>query len=193
MAKSSPLQPSFSAGEFGPKVTGRVDSERYKQGLEIGLNYLPTTQGPLIPRPGDKYSGADAKDPSKPPAFLEFKFSDNQNYVMEFGDKYVRFFTDGAQITTTSTVFKVFGEVGTRNVTFNSSLFFASRSSPIAGVGELIISSSVVLASSILEIASPYSYPHVHDLKIAQTVVVFDAIDVVYSVQRPFPCDIQPS
>lgn len=187
MAKSSPLQPSFSAGEFSARVKGRVDSERYKNGLDTCLNYLPTTQGPLIPRPGFKYVGNDAKDPSKPPAFVEFKFSNTQNYVLEFGDLYVRFYTNNGQITTTSTHFKVSGVHGTANVVFNSSLFFAMRSSPIPNPGESILASSVVLSSSVLEIQSPYSYPNVHDLKISQkddTLYIAHSSYPEYKLQR---------
>ncbi len=187
MPKASPLQESFSGGEFSARVQGRVGSERYKTGLATCLNYLPTIQGPLIRRPGMKYVGNDAKDPSKPPAFLDFKFSATQNYVLEFGDLYVRFYTNNGQITTTSTNFKVAGTRGTVNVSFNSALFYAMRTSPISLPGETVLSSSVILASSILEIGSPYSYADVFNLKTSQkddTLFIVHSSYPEYKLQR---------
>ncbi len=187
MPKASPLQPSFSGGEFSPKVKGRSDSERYKTGLATCLNYLPTTQGPLCRRPGFKYSGVDAKDPSKPPAFLEFKFSQAQNYVIEAGDFYMRFFTNNGQIITSSTNFQVFGNYGTGNVTFASSMFYAMRTAGTPNYSENIITSAVIAAGSVLEIGSPYSYLDVPNLKVAQkddTLYITHSSYPEYKLQR---------
>lgn len=181
MARSSPFQPGFSSGEWGPRVKGRVDSERFRTAADLLLNYLPTTQGPLVPRPGFKYVGNDAKDPSKPPAFIEFKFSNTQNYILEFGDKYVRFYTNQGQITTSSTNFKVQGAWGTVNVAHASSLVFAIRPTALSNPDEFISQTSVLAAGSILEIASPYAYPHVHDIKYAQKD------DTIYLVCSSYP------
>lgn len=180
MPKASPLQPSFSAGEFSPKLYGRTDSERYKTGLATCLNYLPTTQGPIISRPGFKYV-ADAKDASKPPALIAFKFSQTQNYILEFGDRYLRFFTNNGQITTTSTNFKVSGVVGTTSTGFGSSNFYAMRTSPISTPTGFVTTSSVVASGSILEIETPYRYPDVFDLKVAQKE------DTLYIVHSSYP------
>lgn len=100
MPKASPLQPSFSGGEFSPRVFGRTDSERYSTGAAICLNYLPTIEGPVVRRPGFKYSGADAKDPSTPPVLVPFPVSGETPFVLEIGDGYTRFFRDGGQVVT---------------------------------------------------------------------------------------------
>lgn len=180
MPHASPIQPSFSGGEFSPRIYGRVDSERYKTGLATCLNYLPTTQGPIIRRSATAYK-IDAKDASKPPAMIAFKFSQTQNYMLEFGDKYIRFCAPAGQITTSSTHFKVSGTYG--NLYFNvaSSNFYSMRSSPIPRPDERIFASSVILASSVLEIESPYLYPDVHDLKVSQRA------DTLYIVHSSYP------
>lgn len=164
MPKASPIQPSFSGGEFSPRVYGRVDNERYKTGLALSLNYLPTIQGPLVRRPGSKYSGSDAKDPSKPPEFIPFQFSQTQNYVLEFGDKYIRFFTNGAQITANTTVWA--GSFYSSD--FGSSMpTYALRSTSTPNPGETsnTIASSV---TGVIELQSPYAYPDVSNLKYTQ-------------------------
>jgi len=60
MPKASPIQTSFSSGEITPFLLGRVDSDTYKTGLTVCLNYLPTLQGGIIRRPGTRYV-ADTK------------------------------------------------------------------------------------------------------------------------------------
>ena len=149
MPKASPIQPSFSGGEFSPRVYGRVDNERYKTGAAKLENYLPTVQGPILRRPGMKYSGADAKDPSKPPEFLEFKFSQTQNYILEFGDKYVRFFTNNTRITVNTTV--VSGAF--YSAAFNSSFpTYALRSFSGARPGETQNGALAPVSSGVLPV-----------------------------------------
>ena len=168
MPKASPIQNSFSGGEFGQKVLGRTDSERYKQGLDTCLNYLPTTQGPLIRRPGFKYLN-DAKDPSKPPTFIPFKFSAKQNYILEFGDFYVRFYTNAGQILTSGTSYVVTGYTTWSNKTVqNAYNFFGTRSSLSPLASEIIVTNSAVVSGSILELKTPYSYDIASQIKIAQ-------------------------
>lgn len=180
MAKASVLQPGFSSGEWSPTAQGRTDSERARAALDTVSNYLPKTQGPLVRRPGTKRA-ADVSDPSKPPALLEFKFSQLQNYILEFGDQYVRFYTNNAQAVTNSTCFKVSGRYGTVNTPYNSSNFYAMRTSTLGNPNEVVMATSVIASGSILEIQSPYLYPDVHDLKFSQRE------DTIYIVHSSYP------
>lgn len=97
MPKVSPLQGNFSSGEFSPLLYGRVDSDRYKTGLAVCLNYVPVIQGGMTRRPGSYYA-AEVKDSSKKVRLQAFEFSTTQAYMIEFGDQYVRFYKDNAQI-----------------------------------------------------------------------------------------------
>lgn len=97
MAKASPIQGNFSGGEFSPLLYGRVDSDRYATGLALCRNWIPTTQGGLVRRPGSTFV-AEAKAPTKKCRLIPFEFSTEQAYVMEFGDGTVRFFKDNGQI-----------------------------------------------------------------------------------------------
>lgn len=171
MPKASPIQPTFSGGEFSPKVYGRVDNERYKTGLAKAENWLPTVQGPMVRRPGMAYSGADAKDPSKPPVLIPFQVSQTESYMLEFGDQYMRVFYGGAPLTTSSTLFRITAtwsdQVGPVGAT-SSSRLFAMRSSFYPLRGEFHSATSVIAASSVLEIQSPYRHPDVHAIKFTQ-------------------------
>ena len=101
MAKASPAQLSFSAGEISPLAAARTDSEQYKTGLKKCLNYAATAIGPATRRPGT-YFAAVVKDSTKKTRIRRFEFSTEQAYVVEFGNLYCRFYKDNAQVTLTA-------------------------------------------------------------------------------------------
>ena len=95
MALINPIQPTFSGGEFSPSIYPRVDIEKYRTGLKTCKNFYIHPHGGASNRPGTKYI-ASAKNDDKVTLVHPFIFSDSQAYVIEFGDQYVRFFTDQA-------------------------------------------------------------------------------------------------
>lgn len=98
MPKSSPLKSNFTAGEFSPKVFGRADIARYANGAAEIENFLIHEAGGLFSRPGTKFV-KEVKTSSDGKVRLEtFQFSTSQNYVLEFGDLYVRFYTNEGQL-----------------------------------------------------------------------------------------------
>lgn len=148
MPKASPLQPSFSGGEFSPRVFGRTDSERYSTGVATCLNYLPTIEGPVVRRPGFKYSGADARDPSIPPVLIPFQISATDSYVLEFGDGYLRFFKDNGQVVTINSSANI--STGGQSLGVNTfSTFTLDNTTPTDG--------GTRPAGSPLEMSSPFN------------------------------------
>lgn len=55
MARVSPIQESFAAGEIGQRVRGRVTSDVYKKALASSFNWRPLVQGPIRLRSGSFY------------------------------------------------------------------------------------------------------------------------------------------
>ena len=47
------------------------------------------------------------KDSSKSTRLIPFVFSRDESYVLEFGDLYIRFYTDGAQVTSGGSVYEI--------------------------------------------------------------------------------------
>lgn len=88
---------SFDAGELGPELIGRLDLAKYQTGLKTCKNFLIRPHGPAVNRPGFEFV-KEVKDSSKATRLMPFIFSPTQAYVMEFGDQYVRFHTEGATI-----------------------------------------------------------------------------------------------
>jgi hypothetical protein len=87
---------NFSAGEFGPLASARTDLDRYGASQELCQNFIPRVQGGAVKREATKYVSSTKSDGV---ARLEkFIFSNENAYVLEFGNNYIRFYTDGGQI-----------------------------------------------------------------------------------------------
>lgn len=95
MPKASPLQSDFSGGEYNPLFFGRVDSDRYKVGLDTCKNYVPIIQGPVTRRPGSYYAGAANGGMV---LLIPFQSSVTNSFILEVGAGYIRFWKNYAQV-----------------------------------------------------------------------------------------------
>ena len=93
MARVSPGITNFNGGEVGPLLSGRVDFEKYASSCFKMERFIPTVQGPAKRCPGTRFV-IPTKYSDKPSFLKRFEFSFDQAYVLEFGDYYVRFYTD---------------------------------------------------------------------------------------------------
>lgn len=97
MPKASPILSSFNGGEYSPLIEGRTDYAKYPKGLRKMVNFIPSIQGPAIRRGGTRFV-AETKDSSQRSWFVKFQFNVSQAYVLEFGNNYVRFYTNHGQV-----------------------------------------------------------------------------------------------
>ncbi|MEY2701562.1 MAG: hypothetical protein RLY43_195, partial [Bacteroidota bacterium] len=91
------MQNSFAGGEFSTALDGRQDLDKYSTGLKTMKNFFATTQGGAANRAGTHFISA-IKNSSKKARLIPFVFSETTAYVLEFGDYYIRFYKDGAQL-----------------------------------------------------------------------------------------------
>ena len=184
MPKAAVAQTGFTTGEVSPLCYGVFDNPRYKKGLEIGLNYIPTLQGPLTRRPGTKYL-TNVKDSANPPVFIPFQFSASQNYILEFGDQYIRFFANNGQLITVGTSYQLFGTLGnSANIQLPLSIFHATRTNTLPLPNEILTAPpSPITAGSILELQSPYAVGAVPNIRWAQNG---DTLYLFHAQYRPF-------
>lgn len=87
----------FNAGELSPKMLGRNDVSQYAHGCRTLQNFLVTPYGAVERRPGTRYI-TKTKYPTRGVRLIPFVFSSTVAYICEFGDRYIRFFRDGAAI-----------------------------------------------------------------------------------------------
>jgi len=97
MARVSTIITNFQAGELSPRLEGRIDLQKYNSGAQTLQNMLAFPQGGVTRRPGTYYAGS-SKDGGKV-RLINFEYSDEQAYVLEFGANYIRFFKDGGILT----------------------------------------------------------------------------------------------
>ncbi len=90
---------SFNAGELSPKMLARTDVAQYGKGCRTLRNFLVTPYGAAERRPGTRYI-ADAKisGANTSVRLIRFVVSASVAYVCEFGNKYIRFYRNGARV-----------------------------------------------------------------------------------------------
>jgi len=98
----APQQVSFNAGELSPYWAGRVDMSKYGNGCYRMSNFIPIPQGPARRRPGTRFV-AEAKVSNQRSWLAKFVYSEDESYVLEFGDQYIRFYTNNGQLLLGST------------------------------------------------------------------------------------------
>lgn len=94
-------QRSFGAGEVAPALYARTDVGFYGQALRTLRNAYVMRTGGIQSRPGTIYKGTTKS--SGQARLIACVFADDQNYVLEFGNLYVRFWKDGSLVTATVT------------------------------------------------------------------------------------------
>ena len=91
-------QYSTNAGIFSPRLYGRTDIPKYKNALEDAINVICLPHGPAIKRNGSKYI-SDVKTHADNTRLIRFQKSNSDAFILEFGDLYVRFYENGAQLS----------------------------------------------------------------------------------------------
>lgn len=102
---SSP-QFSFSGGEWTPYLEERVDLSKYSVACRKLENMLLTTYGAVRRRPGTEYI-APAKFADRQCRLLKFQRSVTTTFILELGHLYMRFFSNGVQVTSGGTAVEI--------------------------------------------------------------------------------------
>ncbi|MDE2233607.1 MAG: hypothetical protein KGJ90_05920 [Patescibacteria group bacterium] len=95
----STIQNSFGSGEISPSMFGRMDVERWHKGGSTIRNAFVNFRGGASSRAGLAYVGTCKQSGSAaPPRDINFQFSINQGYALEFGDNYMRIKSNGGYV-----------------------------------------------------------------------------------------------
>lgn len=153
----APAQNSFNAGELSPLWAGRVDMAKYGNGCFRLNNFLPLPQGPAMRRSGTRFA-AEGKNSAHRTWTAEFIYSEDDSYVLEFGDGYVRFYTNGGRLLLSATpaawsnvtTYALGNLVSRLGINYYSKLAHTNQQPPNATYWH-------PLTSNIYEIPSPYA------------------------------------
>lgn len=91
------IQTNVTAGEISPRLYGRIDLEKYRSAAYEITNFVVQRFGGVRKRGGFQYIG-EVKSSSTKVRLVSFIYSVTQAYIIEFGDEYVRFYTNGGQV-----------------------------------------------------------------------------------------------
>jgi len=101
MTLQRPIATSFNGGEISPRMGGRVDTAVYQVAVDQAQNFVPTVEGAIVKRPGFEYIRGAAATASW---LTQFRFNLTQDYVIEWSDGKLRFYTNEARIETSPNV-----------------------------------------------------------------------------------------
>lgn len=100
MPTLGPRITAFNAGEWSPLLWNRTDLTRHSAACRRLENFLPLPQGAASRRPGTRFVAATRDD--APARLVPFEFSVEQAYVLEFGDRTLRFYRDRGRLEVTA-------------------------------------------------------------------------------------------
>lgn len=101
-----PAQTSFNAGELSPMWASRVDMAKYGNGCAVMRNMVPVPQGPARRRSGTRHVAATRTETHRS-WLAEFIFSEDESYVLEFGNSYIRFYAGDGQVLSAGVPYEI--------------------------------------------------------------------------------------
>jgi hypothetical protein len=187
MGKASPAIVAFNAGELSPQMEGRVDvDQKYPLGCHIQQNFIPLKQGPAIFRPGSAYV-ATSKTQSAPVQLVRFEFSQTQAFVLEFGDRYVRFYTNHGPLLITgvgayngATAYVLGNTVLSGGIIYYCIAPTTGNAPPNATYWYPMVPYQGSPTTAIYEIPSPYAVADLEDALGQSTLLFEQSGDVLY-------------
>jgi hypothetical protein len=97
MANTRSYTRAFSGGVMSPEMFGRIDDVKFQTGAAKLRNFVATPQGPAENRPGFSFV-REVKDSTKQTRLIPFTYSTTQTMVIEMGEGYIRFHTQGGTL-----------------------------------------------------------------------------------------------
>lgn len=160
---------SFNRGEISPKLFDRVDLEQYVAACRNLENFIVTPYGPVNRRGGLEYLGA-AEDETAAVRLFPFNYSTTTAFIIEAGDQYFRFWSNGELVESAPSTPLVLGTPYSASDLFeiqfvqvNDVMFFVHQNYPIQ---------ALVRYSDTNWVTLPYglAFPPVQDRTYATTM-----------------------
>lgn len=133
------LTRSFAGGEITPELYGRLDLGKFQTGLATCRNFIPLPHGPVTRRPGTKYV-REVKTSANFTRLIPFAFSADQTMVLEFGNLYLRFHTQGGTLLSGGSPYEIvtpFATADLRDLHFTQSADVLTIAHPSYGIREV--------------------------------------------------------
>lgn len=188
---------SAAAGEWSPKLDARVDQQKYASALRQCLNMIPYKSGGLTRRNGTQKIAAAKLANTMGNNYcvrnMAFIFSPETTFLLEWGNNYVRFYSNGQKVVvssastwTTATNYPA----GSFTTDPTNALIYYSAAGLNGGTVQPHLDSTHWVQQTIYEVPTPYN-ANAGSGSIFQTdvfqIVPCQINDVVYIVHPDFP------
>lgn len=177
------LQRSFAGGEVSPEMFGRIDDAKYQSGLKTCRNFIVKPQGPAENRPGFAFV-REVKDSNKRTRLLPFTYSTTQTMVLEVGEGYIRFHTQGATLLysapaayNNATAYVPGDMVSSGGANYYCAVATTGNAPPNASYWSLLPSNP-----NIYEVSTPYLEADLFDIHYVQSADVLTLVHPNYPV-----------
>ena len=188
MPKASPIQYSFNTGELSPTLEGRTDLNKYSSGCRTLENFIPMVQGPARRRSGT-YFVEEIKNSANRSWLLRFEFSESQAYILEFGNQYIRFYTNYGQVQTGSvTAWQTSQSYVVGDLRSNGGTNYYCKVAHTSGTFSTDLSAGkwYALTGTIYEIPTPYTAADLTNSNNTLKLRTVQSADVVYIVHPSY-------
>lgn len=180
MPIAAPIQTSLNAGEFSPLAYGRPDYPKYKNGVTLMQGFMPLVQGGAMRRTGTKFTVPTKNNTEA--RLIPFVFSNGDAFMLEFGDLYVRFYRNRAQVDA-STAAAYNGATVYVKDDYVTEGGISYRSLQDANTGHTPSTSPLWWQAQVIyEITSPYPLADVKFLRVQQSK---DVIYIAHPSHKP--------
>ena len=167
MALASPIQNNFNSGEVTPLFYGRVNYQKYPSAVALMQNMIPQVQGGATRRTGTVYTNPTKLNGTS--YLRRFVFSNGDAFIMEFGDFYVRFYRNRAQVNVVGAAAYNGATVYAKDA-FVTSVGIQYISLQAGNVGNTPASSPLFWrAQDAYEISTPYAIADVPSIRLQQS------------------------
>jgi hypothetical protein len=155
----------FNSGEWAPSLDARTDIPNYRKALRLSRNGIVTKQGGWTRRPGSVYiangklGGNYTLTTSGVSRLQKFQYAPGTAFMLEFGDKGIRFYSNGQQVPATSVPAWVSGTSYPAGafVTNGGGTFYAWNGAVINSTAAPASTPSFWRAQTAYEVPAPYS------------------------------------
>ena len=172
----------FNAGIWSEVLKGRYDLTGYKSAARTCTNFIPTRYGQVEKRSGTKHLGY-AKNDAKKCVLHPFQFSVNTKFILEFGEYYVRFWSNDIQVEVTPSAWATTTAYILGDAVTNSGTTYVCTEAHTSGTfaTDLAAGKWYALTGNILEVETPYAEADLYELQIRAVN------DIVYVVHPDYP------
>lgn len=167
-------------------MEGRTDVEKYPRGCHISQNMIALKQGPSTFRPGTAYA-QPVKNSANRTWLRKFEFSQTQAFQVEFGDRYVRFYTNHGPLLSTgnaayngATAYVAGNQVLLGGITYYCIAPTTGNAPPNASFWYPMAPYNGSASVAIYEIPSPYAVADLTDSLGEFTLQINQSGDVLY-------------